>query len=255
MPEDHKRARRDTSALVIGYAMSRLDEGYLSERGLESWADAYREAEQALSHPAATFNNLRDEFDPYNPNPRKGWHQRTLRPDRQRILDELTETSDDALLALVERILARDEDAAAEAIDALAVTNRVAHNVAERLLTGRRAEEYFLAHVRQIVGVGTDALIDLRNAACGYDFGIRDAPEQAIEIKGLKQTRGPIQFTDREWFEAKRRRDDYRLVVVGNIDVQPLPRVFPNPYETIAAECRHQTVVTAVWRSTVSVSP
>ncbi len=62
------------------------------------------------------------------------------------MLNELQDVSDDALLELVARILSHEEDAIAEAIDSLAVVTKVAHNVAERLLTGRRAEEFFLAH-------------------------------------------------------------------------------------------------------------
>ena len=48
----------------------------------------------------------------------------------------------------------------------------------------------------------------------------------AVEVKGLKQKRGDILFTDREWTEAKTRREDYLLVVVGNLEDVPLIRPF-----------------------------
>jgi hypothetical protein len=254
MTEEIKRTRLETEALVIGYAMSRLDTDYLAAYHYQTWQEAYQEAAQALSEPTASFKNLRDEFDPVHPNPRRGWHLRSLRPNRQRVLDEMQEVSDDALLELVRRILQRDEEATAEAIDALATVTRRPASVAERLLTGRRAEEYFLAHSLQLAQVDTADILDLRQSALGFDFGVKNRPEQAIEVKGLKPTSGGIQFTDREWSEAKYRRENYWLVVVGNLAAEPAARVFRDPYGVLEAACVYQQSVTAVWRSTVSVT-
>ncbi len=248
------RRRLETSALVIGYAMSRLDAGYLAARGFATWRQAYAEAAGALEEASASFKNLRDEFDPIHPNPRRGWHQRPLRPDRQRLLDELQDVSDDALLELVARIVGRDDEATSEAIDSLAVATRVAYNVAERLLTGRRAEEYFLAHTQPLIGVDATDIIDFRQAARGFDFGIRGGRDTAVEVKGLKERRGDIQFTDREWSEAKYRGDDYLLVVVGNLVAEPVARVMPNPHAFLDARCSYQKSVSAVWRSVVDVN-
>jgi hypothetical protein len=248
------RTRLETEALVLGYAMSRLDESYLSGRGLQGWQQAFHEAAAALSEPPASFKNLRDEFDPVHSNPRKGWRHRPLRPTRLRVIDELQEVSDDALLELVARILGRDEEAVAEAVDALAVVTRIPHNVAERLLTGRRAEEFFLENAKRLTQIEPADMVDCRQQACGFDFGVRGEPRLAFEVKGLKPLRGGIQFTGREWREAKIRRDDYRLVVVGNLAAEPVAQVFPDPYGTLKASCTLQTSVTAIWRSVVSVS-
>lgn len=249
------RTRLETEALVIGYAMSRLDAAYLAARRYRTWQEAFRDAAQALSESVASFKNLRDEFDPVHPNPRQGWHQRPLRPNRQRVLDELQDVSDDALMELVSRILQRDDEATAEAVDALAVVTRRPANVAERLLTGRRAEEYFLRHCQELVNVGPDSILGLRQSALGFDFGVKNLPERAIEVKGLKPMTGGIQFTDREWAEAKHRRDNYWLVVVGNLIAEPMARVVRDPHEVLTARCTYQTSVTAVWRSNVSVQP
>ncbi len=251
---DVSRSRLETKALVLGYAMSRLDTVYLSRRGLKRWSDAYKEAAEALSEPAASFNNLRDEFDPIHSNARLGWHKRPLRPTRLRIVAELQEISDDALLELVACILRREEEPILEAVDALAFVPRTAYNVAERLLTGRRAEEFFLRNSRALVQFETADIIDRRLDACGFDFGVRQQPFLAIEVKGLKPLRGGIQFTDREWREAKSRRENYKLVVVGNLAADPVAQVFSDPYRVLNASCTLQTSVSAVWRSIVSVS-
>jgi hypothetical protein len=170
------------------------------------------------------------------------------------VLDELQDVSDDALMELIARVLARDDEATTEAIDSLAVTTRVAHNVAERLLTGRRAEEYFLANTRSLVQVDRGDIVDFRQAARGFDFGIRGHDGKAIEVKGLKEHRGDIQFTDREWSEAKYRGSDYLLVVVGNLVAEPIARIMPDPHALLHIRCSYQKSVSAVWRSVVDVS-
>lgn len=244
--------RLETKAIVVGYAMSRLDTEYLKELGLPSWKRAFSEASVALKLPPATFKNLRDEFDPVHTNPRRGWHKRSLRPSRQRVLDEMLEVSNDALLELVKRILGSDEEAVAEAIDSLSVVTRIAHNVAERLLTGRRAEQYFVRNCTSLVGLYPEELLDVRDAAQGYDFGVKTRPEVAIEVKGMKHFRGSIQFTDREWQEAGRRRTDYWVVIVGGLQRRPRGEVVTDPHSNIQALCRFQRSVCAVWQARFS---
>jgi hypothetical protein len=240
---------------MLGYAMSRLDKSYLSRRNLPSWKAAYEEAASALSEPPASFNNLRDEFDPLHEHTgRKGWRNREMRSNRARVADELQDISDDALLELVARILTRDEESIIEAVDSLAAPPRIAYNVAERLLTGRLAEEYFLEHAQALVQTAAADIVDTRNAACGFDFLLRGQIERAVEVKGMKPLRGDIQFTDREWLEAKHRGDNYLLVVVGNLQAEPLPRVVINPYRAVPAVCSYRQSVAAVWRATVAVS-
>lgn len=170
------------------------------------------------------------------------------------MLDDLKDVSDDALMALVDRIIARDEEATAEAVDSMAVIPRTAHNVAERLLTGRRAEEYFLAHSMSLVGIEPQRLVDRRQGACGYDFGVTRLPEVGIEVKGLKHVSGDLLFTDRKWSEANTRLENYWLVVIGNLESKPRGKVLRNPHRNLPATCSYQVIVAAVWRSKFSVA-
>ena len=249
-----QRKRLETKAILLGYAMSRLDRSYLKRLGYDTWRKAFAEAARSFALLPATFKNLRDEFDPVHVNPRRGWHKRTLRPSRQRVLDELSETSDEALAELVIRILHKDDEPVVEAIDSLSVVTRVAHNVAERLLTGRRAEEYFLKHCEDLVGVEPEALLDCRASAQGYDFGVQSRPEWAIEVKGMKYLRGNIQFTDREWTEAGRRRSHYWVVVIGGLEAQARGAVVRDPHSNIRALCRFQKTLCAIWRARFAIT-
>ena len=129
----------------------------------------------------------------------------------------------------------------------------MAHNVAERLLTGRRAEDYFIERSADIIGIEPAELVDYRQAARGFDFGVDGDPVRAIEVKGIRQLHGEILMTDRESSEAGLRRSDYWLVVVGNLDGNPVPQVFRDPYRQLDVRCVFSKSVTASWRSSVSV--
>lgn len=238
----------DTSAIVVGYAMSRLDSAYLATIGKSSWTAAFDHAGRALGVAPASLKNLRDEFDPIHPNSRQGWRKRPLRKSRQRVLAELCEVSDAALMELVQRVLREDQQVLEEAIVPLARPQRVVTNAAERLLTGRRAEEYFLENSEPLVGVPKSRLLDRRSDACGYDFGSLDDGQTAFEVKGIKGLAGNLLFTDREWHEASRRRARYLVVVVGMLDdANPIGRVFADPTTSLPAKCRYQQAVVAQW--------
>lgn len=254
MGKDRRTQRLETEAIVVGYAMSRLDGEYLRYRNARTWRQVFAEAARALSVPASSIKNLRDEFDPFHCNRRRGWYQRPLRTDRLRVLEDLKDVSDEALMALIDRIIVRDEESIVEAVDSMTGMSRTAHNVAERLLTGRKAEDYFLTHSESLIGIKPSDLTDRRLSACGYDFGVIYRPELAIEVKGLKLTRGEVLFTDREWTEARTRRDHYWLVVIGNLSATPQGRLLPDPAQLLQAICSYQVAVTAIWRSKVSVT-
>jgi hypothetical protein len=255
---DYKAPQRktllETSALIVGYAMSRLDRLYLEARGIKNWKAAFADAGKLLDVTPASIKNLRDEFDPVHGNARRGWVDRPMRPNRQRIMGELCDVSDAALLEMIDRILARDPDAVQEVVTPLSKPAERMHNVAERLRTGRLAEEFFLAHSQSIASIAPSLILDHRALARGYDFGVRERDGIAIEVKGIKQKRGGIAFTDREWCEAKVRRGDFWLVVVGNIESNPVARLIPDPAAALTAECRYQTTIAATWRATVAVA-
>jgi hypothetical protein len=243
----------ETSALIVGYAMSRLDRAYLAARHLKSWKAAYEEASRHLKVAPASLKNLRDEFDPVHGNARSGWKGRPMRENRKWVMGELCQISDAALLETIDGILRRDTDTVQDLVVPLSKPTKRFHNVAERLRTGRLAEVFFRKNCHDIVDVLAEALLDHRELLRGYDFGVRDRPAIAIEVKGMKQLRGEVLFTDREWAEAKERRQDYWLVVVGNVESNPIAKLFPDPTAVLPAKCQYQTTIVASWRATVTV--
>ena len=164
---------------------------------------------------------------------------------------ELEDVSEEAIIVMTSHILNQDDASTSEAIDALSVQTPVAAAVAERLLTGRRAEEYFIANFATIIQKPAEELLDLRLSAMGYDFGVTSQPQLAIEVKGLREQRGDILFTDREWIEARLRRADYWLAIIRDLTREPKAEIVINPIENILAKCVYQRSVTASWRASV----
>ena len=249
----HSRKLIEVEAIIVAYAMSRLDLEFLKRFSYRSWHEAFRDTGSRLGVPPASMKNLRDEFDPLHPNSRMGWHKRALRPTRQRVLGEICDASDEALTEVVSRLVRGDKEVQDLVVKPIAATRDRVENVAERLRTGRLAEEYFLHNAEGICGFSSSQLVDYRIEARGFDFGVRDKAELAIEVKGLRLMRGQILFTDFEWHQANRRRTDYWLVVVGSVVKEPRAVLIKDPSSSIrvVSSLRQSTVVS--WKANVSV--
>jgi hypothetical protein len=62
----------ETEAVIVAYAMSRLDSEFLKRFGFPSWHKAFAAIGARLGVRPASIKNLRDEFDPIHPNSRRG---------------------------------------------------------------------------------------------------------------------------------------------------------------------------------------
>ena len=196
---------------------------------------------------------LRDEFDVFFPNGRRGWVLRDPHPSRLAVLREFDSVSDAALLEVVRRTLSNDNDSLQEIMEIVSAPAVGVANVAERLLTGRRAEEHFIRACQEIIDVPPVSLADLRHTACGFDFSTDRLPGIALEVKGIKSTSGGILFTESEWIEAQTRRQDYWVVLVGNLAAEPVARVFPDPVRALEAKCQLIKSAATVWTAQASV--
>ena len=243
----------EIEAIIVAYAMSRLDAEFLRRFSCPSWRSAFASFGESLGVRPASLKNLRDEFDPIHPNTRRGWHQRPLRHNRQRVLAQFCDASDEALIEVVRRILSGDELVRTLVAEPIAQARDRIENVAERLRTGRLAEDFFLTHCEAICGIAHANLVDCRLEACGFDFGISTQPRLGIEVKGIKRHRGQILFTDHEWQQANRRQDDYWLVIVGCLESDPSGKLVKNPAQNIEVACSIRNTTAVSWQATISV--
>lgn len=248
-----RRVRIKPEAIVVGYALSRLGKTLFSEFGWKTWNEAFAAASRVLDEGHSSIRLLRDEFDPFFDNGRKGWWDRAPHPSRVAVMHEFEEVSDAALIETVRRIFAHDVAPLQPVFDAVLKPQSRVAGVAERLLTGRLAEEFFIRSCRAIIDVAPSNLVDMRQSARGFDFQVSSLPGVAIEVKGLKKMRGDVLFTDREWTEARFRSRDYWLVVVGCVREAPRARVTRDPTSVLSATCSLVQSSSAVWRAGVSV--
>lgn len=232
-----RTSRLGADALVVAYAMSRLDRSLLDELGYRTWTTAFAETSAILGVPHNSIKLLRDPH-----------------PSRLALLREFEHVSDAALVEVVRRVLKHDAASLAEIVSLVTAPAMGVAKVAERLLTGRRAEEFFIASCEDIIGVPAGSLQDWRNRACGFDFATKRLPGVALEIKGIRESFGGILFTERESMEAKARRHDYWVVLVGNTVSAPVARVFPDP--AMAFDAKSQVIRTprTVWGAQVTIN-
>lgn len=96
--------------LIVSYYLSRCDRKALSALGYKSFSEAFTGIGNLINENPNNIKNMRDEFDPYFDNGRRGWYQRELRASRQEIFDELANLSDRELENLVKKLLGMTKD-------------------------------------------------------------------------------------------------------------------------------------------------
>lgn len=233
--------------------MSKLDERFLAAFMQPSWRAAFSWCGERLGVKPASLKNLRDEFDPIHSNSRRGWADRPMRPGRLDVVSNFSNITEQELIEIVRGILFSDPTVEAEVVQPLAGSQQRIANVAQRLRTGRLAEEYFLEHSADICEVDSTDILDERELARGYDFAVRESSSVCIEIKGLTTRRGDIIFTELEWRVARERRGNYWLVVVGCLATEPTAKLFTDPQGVLQANEVVEQVRRVSWRSRVSV--
>src|SRR5260221_7322940 len=77
--------------ILAGLYLSKYDSLGLKKLGFESFVEAFNIIGYALGSKPASIKNYRDEFDPFFPNSRKGWHKRDLREYCRHVMETYQE--------------------------------------------------------------------------------------------------------------------------------------------------------------------
>ena len=93
------------AGLIISYYLSRCNYKAVESLGYRTFSEAIKDIGERLGEKPSNIKNMRDEFDPYFDNGRRGWYQRELRGSRQEIFDELSNYTDLELDEKVKEIL------------------------------------------------------------------------------------------------------------------------------------------------------
>lgn len=215
-------------AILIGLYLSKFNDDALTALGFEGARQAFNALGYAVGAKPASIKNYRDEFDPYFPNLRKGWHNRLLRPYCKKLLDEFGLANFTDFTELIKGVLIPDYTI--EKLVEKVEKRDQAETVAKRLITGAAAEEYFKDNYRAVADFANYGLIDATKLACGFDFQLTlDVNHYAVEVKGLNAKSGSISMTEKEFSAAQSLRDRYCLFVVSNFIETPGHQHFFDP--------------------------
>ena len=120
--------------------------------------------------------------------------------------------------------------------------------MANRLITGKAAEEYFILNYQTIDLFHNYDIQDTTQMGCGFDFKLSfDQKHFYVEVKGINEKTGSVLMTEKEHSVAEDLRALYCLFVVSNFRDIPEHRLFFDPLYVPQLEFKRQEqIVTRV---------
>ena len=232
-------------AIIIGLYLSKFDVNALREFGFDGFHHAFNVLGYSIGVKPASIKNYRDEFDPYFPNERKGWHKRTLRQNCKKFLETFSELQFHDFTEYIKSFILTNYDI--EKSIAETIQEDISESVAKRLVTGKAAEEYFMVNYLKTNEFSGYELIDTRMFACGFDFKLLSQSDfYFVEVKGMNLNIGNIAMTEKEHSVARNFRERYCLFVVKNFIDRPNHVLFFNPLESILEFKRHEREIVQI---------
>jgi len=236
-------------AILIGLYLSKFDEEGLKELGFDAIVQAFNTLGYSIGVKPASIKNYRDEFDPYFPNQRKGWHKRSLRDYCKKILDDFSSVNFYDFTELIKSFLIPNYEIE-KLVENIQKKDR-SESVAKRLITGKSAEEYFKINYQTINHFKDYELKDTTSLACGFDFKLSlQTSFYCVEVKGLNMSAGNIMMTEKEFFVANELKQQYCLFVVMNFAEKPYHEYLFDPLNSRLSFKKVERQVTQVSYST-----
>jgi Domain of unknown function (DUF3883) len=218
--------------ILAGLYLSKYDAAGLMKLGFDSFQEAFNVIGFALGSKPASIKNYRDEFDPLFPNQRMGWHKRKTRDYCLAVLEQYKGLDFETFTGLVRSFFGYDENVESAIISPEQRPDGES-SFAQRLITGLAAEHYFESIHKELPEFSGYSLENTTRFGCGYDFRLRTEPDDndflAVEVKGLKELRGSLSMTPKEYEVASALRDRFFLFVVRNFRESPSHQIFRNP--------------------------
>ena len=168
-------------------------------------------------------------------------------------MGDLSEVSDDALLECVDSHSRARRDSNESCSIRLLKSDLRLNNVAERLFTGRRAENLFLGELRIVDGNSATRRYSIVAIPPSVSICCRRAARTGIEVKGLK---GPLRCNSVHGPRMVRSESPRtRLLACCGRKCQwtPIFGLWRDPQRVLRAQCRYQRSVAALWTSRVAL--
>jgi hypothetical protein len=229
---DAQRVATREKLILAGLYLSKYDLLGLENLGFQNFTEAFNVIAYAMGSRPSSIKNYRDEFDPFFPNGRKGWHRRPRRDYCLTIFEKYKALDLEEFTSLIKSFVGYDENALSVFNEQAEPADESASSFAKRLITGLAAEQYFLSVHANIAAFEGRTVEDTRLWGCGYDFRLKASPIDnflVVEVKGLRDQIGSISLTPKEYKTAKAFGQRFFLFVVKNFHESPFHEVYQDP--------------------------
>ena len=226
-----QRIPKTDRPILAGLYLSKFDSAGLKKLGFDSFTEAFNVLGYAVGSPPGSIKNYRDEFDPLFSNARKGWHKRPRRDNCLKVFEEYGDMDLELFTGLIKSFAGYVEDVWSE-VDSVETQADSQGQFANRLITGRAAEQYFEMIHHTLPEFKGCVVENTTLHGCGYDFRLQTGTSGgflAVEVKGLKGRIGSLSLTPKEYMIASHLGDRFFLFVVKNFEESPFHEVFRNP--------------------------
>ena len=229
MKEDSITISQRDKAILMGLFISKFDRKALESFGFTTLKEAYNVFGYSVKIPPTSIKLYQQEFDPYFPNGRKGWHKRELREYCREIMDNVSKLSFEEFHRLINSFVL-DEYVDLKDFKSTRPQTKERKFLASRQLTGKAAEEYFVMKYQSINQFENYLLTDTTNMGCGFDYKLSSGIDNYyIEVKGINEKQGSILMTEKEYNMAEDLQERYCLFIVSNFKEKPFHQMFFNP--------------------------
>ena len=219
---------------LIGYGLSKFETSFIKQFGFNNKSLFYNFiVENKIAETIGTVKNRQDLFDPFFDNGRKGWHQKSSQYiSRKNYIDSFFENENVVSFAnIVKTMINQDLGIVFTELKKISPVLKSRYRSMQE--TGKEAELFFYNNYLTEPTFKNASIEDARQWGDGYDFQLQIHDSYLLaEVKGVKEKRGGLKFTEKEVLTAKEYGKDYFLIVVSNLIETPKMSVFANPLET-----------------------
>jgi len=240
-----QRISRREKLILTGLYLSKYDSVGLDRLGFGGFVEAFNTVGYALGAKPMTVKNYRDEFDPLFRNARKGWHKRPIRDYCREIFEQYKHLDIDTFAGLIKSFAGYDDNLWSE-VKVKKDEDEGESSFAKRLITGLAAERYFESVQPNLSEFEGYLAENTTQIGCGYDFRLRREADEdflAVEVKGLKERKGTLSLTPKEYQVAAALSDRFVLFVVKNFQESPFHEIYQNPLLGHLHFLKRETVV------------
>lgn len=221
-------------AIFIGLYLSRFNRLALEAFEFTGFHQAYNVLGYALNIKPKSINNYRDEFDPYFPNGRKGWN-REMKPQSKVIFELAKDLTFEQFTFVIKAHLSHTEVEWSDIQLPSEHYHEKREFSAERLITGKAAEEYFVQKCPSIEVFSGFHITNTTDLGCGFDFKLSKGMERYyVEVKGMNAKTGNILMTEKEHRVAEELKNRYCLFVVKDFRQSPFHDYYFDPLHSDA---------------------